>query len=53
MTANDNHMVGGAMVKRIVETCGGRIWVESGGTGQGACFYFTLPAALSENRVKP
>ncbi len=40
--------LGLAMVKRIVETYGGRIWVESAGKGQGACFHFTLPRALSE-----
>jgi PAS domain S-box-containing protein len=38
--------IGLAIVKRIVELYQGRIWVESAGAGQGACFYFTLPAAL-------
>jgi signal transduction histidine kinase len=38
--------LGLAMVKRIVETYGGRIWIESEGAGQGACFRFTLPEAL-------
>jgi signal transduction histidine kinase len=38
--------MGLALVKRIVELYDGRIWVESKGTGQGACFYFTLPAAV-------
>jgi signal transduction histidine kinase len=37
--------MGLALVKRIVELYGGRIWVESKGTGQGTCFYFTLPGA--------
>ncbi len=37
--------VGLALVKRIIETHGGRIWVESAGPGQGAVFYFTLPRA--------
>jgi signal transduction histidine kinase len=35
--------VGLALVRRIVEVHGGKVWVESEGAGQGAMFCFTLP----------
>jgi signal transduction histidine kinase len=37
--------VGLALVKRIIEVHGGKIWVESEGSGLGSTFWFTLPKA--------
>jgi signal transduction histidine kinase len=37
--------LGRALARRIVETHGGRLWVESAGAGHGSTFCFTLRAA--------
>lgn len=40
--------IGLALVKRIIEVHGGKIWVESDGNGKGATFLFTLSNRLQQ-----
>jgi signal transduction histidine kinase len=45
--------IGLAVARRIVEVHGGRIWAESAGAGQGACFRFTLAGTKAPPEERP
>ncbi|MBN2172374.1 MAG: PAS domain S-box protein [Candidatus Krumholzibacteriota bacterium] len=49
---NEGSGLGLALVKRIVQKHGGRVWVESAGEGQGSTFCFTLAPRPAETAAQ-